>query len=166
MTETDDLGSAALDSDAGPPLGEADAAAMAKLVADATDEQLAEGMADPANRKQVLDEIFRRMEEAVDSSAAQGVDAIVHFRITDRPDGGEDIYEVVISNGGIEINTEGGGTPRVAFVLGSVDFLRLVTGSAQGPMLFMSGKLKIEGDMMFATQLTSLFTVPGGPPGA
>jgi hypothetical protein len=27
-------------------------------------------------------------------------------------------------------------------------------------MLFMSGKLKIEGDLMFASTLTSLFRIP------
>ena len=45
--------------------------------------------------------------------------------------------------------------------LDGVDFLKLVTGNAIGPMLFMSGKLKIEGDLMFAAQIQSMFTIPG-----
>ena len=53
-------------------------------------------------------------------------------------------------------------TPRVTFTIGGADFLRLVTGNAAGPMLFMSGKLKIEGDMMFAASAASLFTIPKG----
>ena len=51
---------------------------------------------------------------------------------------------------------------RVTFTIGGADFLRLVTGNAAGPMLFMSGKLKIEGDMMFAASAASLFTIPKG----
>ena len=51
--------------------------------------------------------------------------------------------------------------PRVTLTLDGVDFLRLVTGNAAGPMLFMSGKLKIEGDLMFSTQIQSMFTIPG-----
>jgi hypothetical protein len=39
-------------------------------------------------------------------------------------------------------------------------FLRLVTGNAAGPMLFISGKLKIEGDIPFAAQAQSLFEIP------
>jgi putative sterol carrier protein len=160
VTETDNAAEAALDPDAGSPLGDADATQLAALVAGASDEQLAEGMADAANRQRVLDEIFKRMAEHVNEEAAQGVDAVVHFRITEHPEGGEDVYEVEIQSGHIEVTNEPGKEPRVAFVVGPVDFLRLVTGSAAGPMLFMSGKLKIEGDMMFAAQLTSLFTIP------
>jgi putative sterol carrier protein len=48
----------------------------------------------------------------------------------------------------------------VTFKIGPVDFLRLVSGNANGPMLFMSGKLKIEGDLMFASTMTSLFRIP------
>jgi putative sterol carrier protein len=163
MTETDNAPEAALDADAGAPLGDADANQMAALVAGATDEQLMEGMADIENRKRVLDEIFRRMAEHVNADAAKNVDAVVHFRITEHPEGGEDVYEVVIESGKLEVTNEPGREPRVAFVIGPVEFLRLVTGNAAGPMLFMSGKLKIEGDMMFAAQLTSLFTIPGAP---
>ena len=55
-----------------------------------------------------------------------------------------------------------GRAARVTFTIGGADFLRLVTGNAAGPMLFMSGKLKIEGDMMFAASAASLFTIPKG----
>jgi putative sterol carrier protein len=48
----------------------------------------------------------------------------------------------------------------VAFTVGGADFLRLVTGNVAGPMLFMSGKLKIEGDLGFAASAASLFTIP------
>jgi putative sterol carrier protein len=49
----------------------------------------------------------------------------------------------------------------VTLKLDGVNFLRLVTGNAIGPMLFMSGKLKIEGDLMFAAQIQSMFVLPG-----
>jgi putative sterol carrier protein len=50
----------------------------------------------------------------------------------------------------------------VTFTIAGADFLRLVTGNAAGPMLFMTGKLRIEGDMMFAASAASLFTIPKG----
>jgi len=49
----------------------------------------------------------------------------------------------------------------VTLKLDGVDFIRLVTGNANGPMLFMSGKLKIEGDLMFSAQIPAMFTIPG-----
>jgi putative sterol carrier protein len=161
MTETDNAAEAALDPDSGNPLEGADADQLSQLVAGASDEDLAAGMADAENRKRVLDEIFRRMAEHVNADAAKNVEAVVHFRITEHPEGGEDVYEAVIQSGTLTVSDEGTQDPRVAFVIGPVDFLRLVSGNAAGPMLFMSGKLKIEGDMMFAAQLTSLFTIPG-----
>ena len=52
-------------------------------------------MTDPENRKKVLDEIFRRMSEHVDPEKASNADAVLHWKILDRPDGGYDHYEVV-----------------------------------------------------------------------
>jgi putative sterol carrier protein len=52
----------------------------------------------------------------------------------------------------------------VTLALDGVDFMRLVTGNAAGPTLFMSGKLKIEGDLMFAPQIATMFRIPTAPP--
>jgi putative sterol carrier protein len=134
---------------------------LAKLVASATDEQLAEGLADEENRKRVLDEIFRRMTEHVNPEKAKGVDAVIHWQILDRPDGGVDEYEVVIKDGAATLSEEPNQDARITFKSKPVDFIRLVSGNAAGPMQFMSGKLKIEGDLMFAAQMTSIFRIPG-----
>ncbi|HEX5401117.1 MAG TPA: SCP2 sterol-binding domain-containing protein [Pseudonocardiaceae bacterium] len=42
------------------------------------------------------------------------------------------------------------------------DFLRLITRNVSGPVLFMAGKLKVDGDLGFAAGLTSLFDLPRG----
>ena len=49
---------------------------------------------------------------------------------------------------------------RVTLKIAPVPFIKLVTGRESGPTLFMTGKLKIEGDLMFASQMTSLFRIP------
>ena len=41
-----------------------------------------------------------------------------------------------------------------------VHFLKLVSGHASGPTMFMTGKLKLEGDVMLASRLTSMFHIP------
>jgi putative sterol carrier protein len=139
-----------------------DANELAKNMAQASDEQLAELMSGPM-RNQILGEIFRRMSEHFRAEAAGDTDAVIHWRIGGAPGGGNTEYETVIRNGacavheGFELDAA-----RVTFTIGGADFLRLVTGNAAGPMLFMSGKLKIEGDMMFAANAASLFTIPKG----
>lgn len=143
-----------------PSLENFDASDLAKLVAGASDADLAAGMADETSRRATLDEIFRRMAEHVDGDKATGTSAVVHWKILDRPGGGHNHYEVVIDNGSCTVSDSPSRDPRVSFSIGPVDFLRLVSGNAAGPMLFMSGKLKIEGDLMFASTMTSLFRIP------
>ena len=140
-------------------LNEIDATQLATLVRSATDEQLAEQMADPENRKATLDEIFTRMAEHVDADRAKGVSAVIHWKVLDGPDG-PDHFEVVLSDGTCTVSETPGEQPRVTFQIGPVEFLKLVSGVQAGPVLFMSGKLKIEGDLMFASQVAGYFQIP------
>jgi putative sterol carrier protein len=140
---------------------DADATALAAMVSQASDAELEEGMSDPNGRKMVLDEIFRRMADHVEPRQVQGVDAIVHFRITDAPGGGDDIYEVVIKDGTVTVSDQATSeNPKVGITLAPVPFLKLVTGQQSGPVLFMTGKLRLQGDVLFASRLTSFFRIP------
>ena len=135
---------------------------LAGLVANATDEQLAEAMSGP-QRETALREIFARMAEHLDPNKAKGHDAVVHFQILGRPDGGYDEFEVVVKDGKCEVSQTPSKEPRVTIKVEPVAFLKLITNQASGPGLFMTGKLKIEGDLMFAPQIASLFQIPTAP---
>lgn len=159
-------GNGAVEAEAGAEalaqVGEADAAELAAMVGQVSDEQLAEALADPENRTKILDEIFKRMADHVEPAAIAGKDAVVHFRITDKPGGGEDVYEVVIADGKVTLSdSPQAEEPKVAIVAAPLPFIKLVTGHESGPTLFMSGKLRVEGDLMFATEMTSFFKIPG-----
>ena len=132
---------------------------LVQIVAGATDQQLEELMASEA-RKEILDDIFRRMAEHVDGERARDVTAVVHWKIYDRPDGGYDHYEVVLEGGECSVSDSPTREPAVTLKLKPADFLRLVSGSASGPTMFMTGKLKLEGDVMLASRLTSMFRIP------
>jgi putative sterol carrier protein len=143
----------------GLDFGQIDATKFASLMAQATDQQIAEGMKGP-QRKRILDQIFNRMAEHFNADEAQGQEAVVHFKIGDRPEGGEDVYEVVVKDGALTVTDSPQQEPRVTLKTGAVDFMRLVSGSQSGPALFMTGKLKIEGDLMYASQIATLFRIP------
>jgi alkyl sulfatase BDS1-like metallo-beta-lactamase superfamily hydrolase len=162
VTETTDAAADATraGADTGADLASVDADQLAALAAGATDEQLAEGMSDPAARRSILDEIFRRMAEHLDADKAKGTDAVLLWRITDRPGGGEDSYQVTLKDGQVRVSQEPAADPRVTFIVGPAAFLRLVSGAQSGPVLFMAGKLKIEGDLMFASQVATMFKIP------
>ena len=131
---------------------------FAQTIGQMSEATLREAMSGPL-RDEIEAEVFRRMEEHFRSGS--GVEAVIHWRITGRPDGGEDHWEAVIRDGKCATSSQPSSEPRVTLKLDGVDFLRLVTGNANGPMLFMSGKLKIEGDLMFSAQIQSMFRIPG-----
>jgi putative sterol carrier protein len=141
-------------------IGDADATQLAALVGQIPDEQLAEGMAHPEGRKMVLDQVFNRMADHVEPDQIADVDAVVHFTITGAPDGGADVYETVIRGGQVKVSNEPAEEPRVVITAAPVPFLRLVTGQQSGPALFLTGKLKIQGDLLFASRMTSYFRIP------
>jgi putative sterol carrier protein len=149
-------------ADAVADVGQVEAEDFAKLMAESSKEQIEE-IVNGSNRKQVLDEIFGRMADHVDPQRARGLDAVVHFKILDRPEdqgGGYDHYEVVFEDGRCEASDEPTRDPQVTIKVRPVDFLKLAANQASGPTLFMTGKLKLEGDVMLASRLTSFFRIP------
>jgi putative sterol carrier protein len=138
-----------------------DPAEFVKAIRETPPDQLAVGMADEQVRGVVLDGIFSQWAEHFDKESAGDTDAVLEWKILDKPGGGYDRYQVVIRDGTCSVAKDGDHDPRVTFRVKPVDFLKLVTGNAAGPMMFMTGKLKIEGDLMFAATVQSLFRIPG-----
>lgn len=132
---------------------------LVQIVAGATDQQLDELMASEA-RQDILDDIFRRMVEHVDQDRVRDVTAVVHWKIYDRPEGGYDHYEVVLEGGTCTVSQSPSREAAVTLKLKPANFLKLVSGNASGPTMFMTGKLKLEGDVMLASRLTSMFHIP------
>ncbi len=128
------------------------------LIASASDEQLGEMMSGPL-REDILKEIFSRMEEHFKPGAAADIDAVIHWKVTGGPGSG-DHWETVIKDGRCTTSNEPQGDPRVTLETDGANFLKLVTNNANGPLLFMSGKLKVQGDIPFSARIPSLFTIP------
>ena len=79
-------------------IGGADVAEISRLVREVPDGDLAKLMASD-QRPVVLGEIFGRMAEHFRPEKARGVQAVVHFKVLDRPEGGYDHYEIVLRDG-------------------------------------------------------------------
>jgi putative sterol carrier protein len=147
-----------------PPMGAPDEipaidpAEFASLVSEASDDQLREGLA--TNRELILGEIFRRMPERFDPQRGAGVDAVVEWRIRD-PDGGHDSWHLTIGGGECAVADGPADSPTVTYEIDPLDFIKLITGNASGPKLFLFGKLKIRGDLMLGARMQTLFSIPG-----
>ena len=122
-----------------------------------------EGVLRTPVRQAVLAAIFLQMPHYVDRASATGVDETVRWRITGRGDGGADVWEMTIEDGRCEVRRgESNAEPRVTITAEAAEFVRLATGNSDPMRAYFSGRIKLSGDVMFATKLRTLFRVPGG----
>ncbi|WP_158847318.1 SCP2 sterol-binding domain-containing protein [Saccharothrix deserti] len=136
---------------------------FARIISRASKDQVESVTSRPGLRERVLDEVFRRMEAHFRSERAGATRAVVQFRLTGGFGGfgaSDDVYEVVIEDAACTINKGETRDPRATVTLGPVEFLKLATGNASAPVLFMTGKLKVKGDLGFAAGFMSLFNIP------
>jgi putative sterol carrier protein len=132
---------------------------FAQLVKNTPDPQLKELMAGP-QRKHLLDEIFSRMPNQFRSDRAGSTNAVIHWNITDKPEGGADTYELVIADGKCALSPTPEHDPKLALTVGPVEFLKVISGVGNPVMMFMTGKLKAKGDLGLAANIANLFDVP------
>ena len=127
---------------------------IAEALKAATDEQILEGFR-AVGVKDALDRTFNTMQEHFLADKAEGVSADVQWIVTDQ--GQEYPYVASIADGKCTITADKAASPRVSLTMDLVTFVRLIMGQAQGPQLFMTGKLKVAGDLMFAQRVSGFF---------
>jgi putative sterol carrier protein len=143
--------------------GDISAEQFAQLIAHAeNDEQIEEGLR-AAGTGRVLERIFSEMQERFQPERAQGVDADVQWIVRD--EGEEHAFAAQIRDGTCVIEPGRIDSPKVTLSMGLAPFAKLVSGQAQGPQLFMTGKLSVSGDLFLAQRLTGFFDRPEPPRG-
>ena len=134
-----------------------DPAQLAELIKDMSDEQLKEQISG-LGEDEVLKNIFDGMQDAFKPEKAQGVNSTLQYDI--ETDSGTKQWSVKIADGTCTTSEGPADDPRLTLKVGLVDFVRLIFQQADGTQLFMSGKLKLQGDMMFAMQMQGFFERP------
>ncbi|MEU8089029.1 SCP2 sterol-binding domain-containing protein [Micromonospora sp. NPDC049101] len=132
---------------------------FAQLVKSTPDDKIAQVMSGDL-RDKVLGEVFGRMPALFRADRAGSTNAVIHWVITGRPDGGSDTYEVVIADGTCVVNETPQHDPKLSLTMGPVEFLKIVSGGANPVMMFMTGKLKAKGDLGLAANIANLFDIP------
>src|SRR5689334_21610227 len=132
---------------------------FAQLVKSTPDAQLADLMNSDARGK-ILDSIFARFPQLFRADRAGSTNAVIHWNITRRPDGGQDTYELVIANGTCVLSPAAEQESKLAITVDPVDFLKVVSGNGNPMMMFMTGKLKAKGDLGLAANIANLFDIP------
>ena len=95
---------------------------------------------------------FEGLETRVDPGAVAGVDQTFRFEIE-----GEGTWHVAVHDGKVTV-TEGGDEPADATIQASGEVFERIIAREQNPaMAYMSGKVKVDGDLGAVMRLQKLF---------
>lgn len=136
-----------------------DRLAFARRIKAASDAELLALMQSP-RRAAIVHDIGADLPGVFLADRAGDLEAVVHWTVTGRPDGGADTLQLVITGGTLTVTTEPTRAPRLTLTLGPVDFLKMITGNANATMLFLRGRMKARGDLGLTTRFPSLFDTP------
>ncbi len=88
-----------------------------------------------------------------DPSNLAGMNAVYQFQV------GEGSYCVSIKEGKASVSSGAAPEPNCTVTMAESDFLEMLSGKLNGQMAFMTGKLKVAGDMGLALKLGSVLKV-------
>jgi len=101
-------------------------------------------------------EIFAEMPNRFNADAAKGMNSVIQFNLSgDGDNAGQ--YHAVIKDGSLQVVEGVHPSPNMTMTMAGSDYVDMTTGKLNGQMAFMSGKLKIAGDMGLAMKMQSLF---------
>ncbi len=101
--------------------------------------------------------IFNAMPANLNPDAAKGMNSVIQFNLSG--DGGG-AYHVIIKDGAASVQEGTHASPNMTMTMAAQDYVDMISGKLNGQMAFMSGKLKIAGDMGLAMKMQSLFKRP------
>jgi putative sterol carrier protein len=95
-------------------------------------------------------DFLKKMTGALDADAAAGTHCVLQFN-TSKP------AYITIKDGKAALTEGTAASPDVALIMADEDLIALLKGELNGMQAFMTGKLQLEGDMMLAQRLGTLF---------
>jgi len=128
---------------------------LAAMIEGKSDDEISAGVAERGT-DQVLGQIFDHMaNEAFRPDRAGNQSAVVGWDIA-APDGTHS-FQLKVADGTCTVLPGNAESARVTLGMALPDFLRFITGKLDGMQAFMTGKLKLSGDMMFAQSMQAWF---------
>ncbi|HVB77098.1 MAG TPA: SCP2 sterol-binding domain-containing protein [Candidatus Nitrosotalea sp.] len=103
------------------------------------------------------EQVFAQMPSYLDPAKAADLDATIQFELTG--EGGGSWY-VRIADRQATSSAGQAENPRLTVTAGAGDAIKILTGQMEATAAFMTGKLKVKGDMGLAIRLQSLFRRP------
>jgi putative sterol carrier protein len=103
-----------------------------------------------------VDESFVTMQSIFNPSAAAGLNKTFQFNISGEQAG---TWVLKVANQTCELVRSAVENPSITFNIKDQDWLSIAEGKLDAMNAFMTGKVKVTGDMMLAMRLQNLFPV-------
>jgi len=128
-------------------------AMLQEAVKGKSDEEIVQLLKDSGGVEPSLDMTFEAMKSALKPEAAQ--DCVIGYSLSE---GGNTYnYTVIVKDKACTYEKREPTDARVTLGLSVADYMRLISGDLDGMQAFMQGKMKLQGDMMFAQQIQGMF---------
>lgn len=101
-----------------------------------------------------LNDALQGMIRHFNPEAARGVNAVIQMNISGE-DGGT--HHIKIANGQAELIDGPASDPTITLSVSAQDWLDITSGKLDGVKAFMTGKLKVQGDMGLMMKFQQLF---------
>ncbi|HKN90054.1 MAG TPA: SCP2 sterol-binding domain-containing protein [Acidimicrobiia bacterium] len=128
---------------------------LAAMIEGKSDDEINAGVAERGTEK-VLGQILAYMATRFVPERAGGQSAVIGWDVTS-PEGTHQ-YQLKVADGTCTAVSGSAEPARVTLGMALPDFLRFLTGKIDGMQAFMTGKLKLSGDMMFAQSMQAWFS--------
>jgi len=105
-----------------------------------------------------VEEVFGGMAQALRSERAQDEEVVFQFHLTGEEAGD---WQVEVNHGVCTVSQGVHPSPTVTLTMKGEDWAAMAAGELSGPKAFMTGRLKLKGDMFAAQKLGTLFRPAG-----
>ena len=105
-------------------------------------------------RPKTVKEFFQGLPGNFDQEAAENLTAVYQFDLSGGQ-GGQ--YYLIVDKGVLSVHEGTHPEPHVTFAMSGEDCLKVLDGKLDGPGAFLSGRLRVDGDLGLAVQLKTLF---------
>ena len=116
-------------------------------------------MDDPDSRERALGAIIDALVGLFRPDKAEGVEAVIHVKLWDRPEGGYDHYELVIADQKCTLETPPDRDPDLTLKVRPTDLRKMISGDSGPKRLALKGRLRAIGDLGLGMKLPDLFKI-------
>lgn len=103
-------------------------------------------------RVETVEHYFETLGDRFTPDGSMGVTATYQFELE-----GSGTWHVNVNDGTFELHEGASDAPTATFKMKGDDYVKMVNGDLSGQMAFMTGKLKISGQIPMAMKLKNIF---------